>query len=148
MGVHIFKYKGRGTNILKYMDQGVGNKKGGIQIHRNSPKGRNSATGVDWPQYRVLTTIHSNGLQNVPKRAACTGRARAHFSKILCNLHSLYARETTKARLRVMITRAQHSFGTLLPGVMFQTFPFSSHVLEGLGTRLIVLDHPSIINMG
>ena len=72
----------------------------------------------------------------MPKRAACTGCARAHFSKILHNLHSLYARETTKVRLRVMITCAQHSFGTLPPGIMFQTLPLSSRALEGLGTRL------------
>ena len=69
--------------------------------------------------------LYSNGRQNVPKRAACTARARAHFSKMLRNLHSLYARETTKARLRVMITCAQHSFGTLPPGVMFQTLSLS-----------------------
>ena len=82
--------------------------------------------------------LYSNGRQNVPKHAACTARARAHFSKILRNLHSLYARKTTKARLHVMITCAQHSFGMLPPGVMFQTLPLSSRALEGLGTRLVV----------
>ena len=90
-------------------------------------------TGVDWPQYRVLnhyTRMDGKTSPNV------TARARAHFSKILCNLHSLYARKTTKARLRVMITCVQHSFGTLPPGVMFQTLPLSSRALEGLGTRL------------
>ena len=86
----------------------------------------------------MLNHYTRTGRQNVAKRAACTARARAHFSKILLrNLHSLYARETTKARLRVMITRAQHSFGTLPPGVMFQTLPLSSRALEGLGTRLL-----------
>ena len=70
------------------------------------------------------------------KRAACTARACVHFNKIPHNLHSSYACETIKARLRVMITCAQHSFGILPFGVMFQTLPLSFHALEGMGTRL------------
>ena len=80
--------------------------------------------------------LYSNGRHYVPKHATCTARARTHSSKILRNLHSLYARETTKARLHVMITCAQHSFRTLLPGIMFQALLLSSRALEGLGTRL------------
>ena len=53
-------------------------------------------------------------------------------------VHSSYVRKTTKARLPVMNTCVQHSFGTLPPGVLFQTLPLSSRALEGLGTRLVL----------
>ena len=42
------------------------------------PEGRNSAIGVDWPQYRMF----NHYIRRTAKRAACTACARARFSKI------------------------------------------------------------------